>query len=347
MKPHTGVFLINLGTPDSPNVPDVRKYLREFLMDGRVIDIPYWQRFLLINLIIAPFRSRSSSEEYKKLWTEKGSPLLLHGQRITELLQQKLGDGFKVVLGMRYQSPSIRDALKEFHGLGLKDLIVVPLYPQYASASTGSTIEKVMEEVKAWQTFPRLDMVSQFPDYPPFIEAFKVIGQKYMDQGSYDHYLFTYHGLPERQIRKSSASGYCQLSDKCCSVFHDKNRYCYRAQCYQTTRVLADALGIDSKDYTVSFQSRLGKDPWIKPYTDAEIERLAGEGKKRILAFSPSFVADCLETTVEIGETYHELFVEHGGETLDLVESLNDHPLWIECLEKMVLERQMDAAMSL
>ena len=340
MKPHTGVLLINLGTPDSPEVPDVRKYLREFLMDGRVIDIPFWQRFLLINLIIAPFRAKSSSEEYKKLWTPKGSPLLFHGVKIRELLQESLGPEYRVVFGMRYQSPSIRQALDECKIAELKKLIVIPLYPQYASASTGSTIEKVMAEVKRDQVLPRIDIVSHFPDYPPFIKAFAEIGKEYMARDNYDHILFSYHGLPERQIRKGSTSGYCQLSSKCCSVYHEKNHYCYRGQCHQTTRVLAEALGIEEKDYTICFQSRLGKDPWIKPYTDAEIERLAKEGKKRILAFSPSFVADCLETTVEIGESYNELFIEHGGEKLDLVESLNDHPLWVECLKEMVIERQ-------
>lgn len=341
MKLKTGVFLINLGTPDSPEVADVRKYLREFLMDGRVIDIPYWKRFLLVNCIIAPLRSPKSAHEYKKLWTDQGSPLLTYGQKLRDLLQASLGEEYKVVLGMRYQSPSIRSSLSEFKNTGIGKLVVIPLYPQYASASTGSTIEKVFAELKRWETYPALSVVSQFHEYPPFIDVFAQIGRDFMKKDSYDHFLFTYHGLPERQILKSSTTGYCQLSQKCCSVHHAKNRYCYRAQCYQTTRLLAQRLDLAEKDYTVSFQSRLGKDPWIKPYTDEVIVTLAKQGKKKILAFSPSFVADCLETTVEIGQTYHELFRGHGGERLQLAPSLNDHPLWVECLKSLVCGHEL------
>ena len=343
MSPHTGVLLVNLGTPDSPQVPDVRRYLREFLMDGRVIDIPAWQRFLLVQGIIAPFRAPKSAAEYQKLWTESGSPLLIYGVKIREMLQAALGEGYQVELGMRYQNPSIREALDKFALRSLKKLVVVPLYPQYASASTGSSIEKVLDELRRMETFPRLEVVSQFFDHPLFLEAFAEIGRNYIAKKDYDHYLFTYHGLPERQIRKSS-TGYCQLSAKCCSVLHDRNRYCYRAQCYETTRLLVQRLGIEEGRYTVSFQSRLGRDPWIKPYTDKVIDELAAQGVKRILAFSPSFVADCLETTVEIGETYYEQFVAQGGEWLDLANSLNDHPLWVDCLTDLVLNNAVPAA---
>lgn len=335
MSAQTGVLLVNLGTPDSPRVADVRKYLREFLMDGRVIDIPTWQRFLLVQGIIAPFRSPKSAAEYQKLWTENGSPLFIYGVKVRELLQESLGDTYQVELGMRYQNPSIRAALSKFSERSLKRLIVIPLYPQYASASTGSSIEKVLDEVRAWQTFPQIAVISQFFDHPLFLESFAEIGRSYMAKQDYEHFLFTYHGLPERQIRTGS-TGYCQLNLKCCSVFHDQNRYCYRAQCYETTRLLVPLLGIQEGQYTVSFQSRLGRDPWIKPYTDKIIDELAAKGIKRILAFSPSFIADCLETTVEIGETYSEQFVEQGGECLDLANSLNDHPMWIECLKNMV-----------
>ncbi|MGE0266844.1 MAG: ferrochelatase [Candidatus Omnitrophota bacterium] len=344
MKQKTGVFLINLGTPDSPEVADVRRYLREFLMDGRVIDIPFWKRFFLVNGLIAPFRAPKSSHEYKKLWTDEGSPLLVYGQKLRDRLQQSLGEEFKVVLGMRYQSPDIRTGLRAFENTGLEKLIVVPLYPQYASASTGSTIEKVFDELKRWETHPGVTVISQFFDHPLFLEAFTEITRTYMKKADYDHILFSYHGLPERQILKSSMSGYCQLSQKCCSVYHAKNRYCYRAQCYQTTRLLAGKLNLSEADYTVCFQSRLGKDPWIKPFTDEVIGELAKQGKKKILALSPSFVADCLETTVEIGQTYHELFREKGGERLDLVESLNVHPVWIECLKSLILESELQTA---
>lgn len=335
----TGVLLINLGTPDSPSVPDVRKYLREFLMDRRVIDIPYLNRFLLINFIIAPFRAPKSSKVYKELWTEKGSPLLCYGEDIKKMLQEALGDNYIVSLGMRYQSPSIRQAIEVLDNKGLDKIIVIPLFPQYASASTGSAIEETMKIISEWEVIPNIDFISNFPDHPLFIKAFAEIGKKYMEEEKYDHFLFTYHGLPERQITKASVQNYCQLNDKCCSKYHSKNRYCYRAQCFQTTRALAKALNIDEKDLTVSFQSRLGKTPWIKPYTDDIIKELAAKGKKRILAFSPSFIADCLETTIEVGIEYNDLFKEHGGEKVQLVESLNVNNTWVECLKEMVTSR--------
>jgi len=336
-KSKIGVVIINLGTPDSPSVADVRKYLREFLMDRRVIDIPFWRRFLLINCIIAPFRAPQSAKGYQKLWLPQGSPLKVYGQGLEMLLQLALGQDFQVKLAMRYQSPSIKSVLLNFKDKGFKELVVIPLYPQYASASSGSTMEEVMKVVKGWEVIPQIKFISQFFDHPLFIKAFVDIGKKYMAQQSYDHYLFSYHGLPEHQILKASCDHYCRLGD-CCSVYNGKNQYCYRAQCFETTRLLVKALGIKKEDHTVCFQSRLGKTPWIKPYTDEVIKELANRGIKKVLAFSPAFVADCLETTVEIGLEYKKLFIEHGGEQWQLVESLNAHPEWVECLKEMVKE---------
>ena len=333
----TGVLIINLGTPDSPSVADVRKYLREFLMDRRVIDIPFWRRFLLINLIIAPFRAPVSAKGYRELWTPAGSPLKVYGLELEKLLGQALGYDFEVKLAMRYQSPSIKSVLSQFKGKDFKQLIVIPLYPQYASSSTGSTLEEVMKQIKGWEVIPEIKLVSQFCDHPLFIKAFAEIGKKYMAQELYDHYLFSYHGLPEHQILKSSCGGYCRL-DECCSSYNAKNQHCYRAQCFETTRLLVKALGIKKEDYTISFQSRLGSRPWIKPYTDEVIKQLAGRGIKKVLTFSPAFVADCLETTVEIAGEYKNLFQEHGGERWQLVESLNVNPTWVECLKQIVLD---------
>ncbi len=335
-KSKTGVLIINLGTPHSPSVADVRKYLREFLMDARVIDIPFWRRFLLINLIIAPFRAPQSAKAYHELWGPQGSPLKVYGQKLEGLLQEALGTDFQVKLAMRYQDPSIKSVLSHFKDKGFKELIIMPLYPQYASSSTGSTMEEVMNVIRAWEVVPDIRLISQFFDHPLFIKAFAEIGRKYMAQENYDHYLFSYHGLPEHQILKSSCDHYCRLGD-CCSVFNAKNQYCYRAQCFETTRLLVQALGIKKEDHTISFQSRLGKRPWIKPYTDEVIKKLPGRGVKKVLTFSPSFVADCLETTVEIGVEYKKLFLEHGGEQWQLVESLNVHPTWVECLKQIVL----------
>jgi ferrochelatase len=238
---------------------------------------------------------------------------------------------------MRYQSPAIKTVLSQFKNKGFKQLVIIPLYPQYASSSSGSTMEAVMDVVKGWEVVPQIRLISQFFDHPLFIKASVEIGQKYMAQVRYDHYLFSYHGLPEHQILKSSCDHYCRLGE-CCSVLSSKNQYCYRAQCFETTRLLVDALGIKKEDCTVCFQSRLGKTPWIKPYTDDVIKQLAGRGVKKVLIFSPAFVADCLETTIEIGGEYKKLFLEHGGERWQLVESLNTHPTWVECLKQIVRE---------
>jgi len=335
-KSKIGVLIINLGTPDSPSVADVRKYLREFLMDRRVIDIPWWRRFLLINLIIAPFRAPQSAKAYHELWKPQGSPLKIIGQELERVLGQALGENYQVKLAMRYQSPSINSVVTCFKDKGFKELIVIPLYPQYASSSSGSTIEEVMGAIKGWEVIPNIKLISQFFDHPLFIKSWIEKGQKYMAQERFDHYLFSYHGLPERHILKSSCDNYCRLGD-CCWAYSRKNQYCYRAQCFETTRLLVKALGIKKEDHTVCFQSRLGKTPWIKPYTDEVIKQLAGRGIKKVLTFSPAFVADCLETTVEIGIEYKKLFLDHGGEGWQLVESLNTHPAWVECLKQLVL----------
>ncbi|GAB2602398.1 ferrochelatase [Spirosoma areae] len=332
----TGVLLVNLGTPDSPSVPDVRKYLREFLMDGRVIDIPLVPRSLLVNGLIAPFRAPKSAKIYKQLWTETGSPLKHYGHVVEQKLQNELGDAYVVKLAMRYQSPAIETGLLAFQQVGLTEIVVVPFFPQYASASTGSVYEKVMEIVKSWQVIPSIRFVNRFLEHPKFIEGFAQTGRKYMATYDYDHFVFSYHGLPESQIRKGDVTkSVCRFGD-CCGTFQAMNQHCYRAQCFETTRLLVRAMGIPEGKYTTCFQSRLGSDPWIKPYTDDIIRELPGKGIKSVLAFSPAFVADCLETTIEVGVEYKELFEQAGGEHWQLVESLNDSPIWIETLVDLV-----------
>ncbi len=332
----TGVLLVNLGTPDSPSVPDVRKYLREFLMDGRVVDFPYLARFILVNGIIAPFRAPKSAKIYRELWTENGSPLKFYGHAVEKLVQDKLGDEYVVTLAMRYQSPSIDSALAAFKKLALTSIVVVPFFPQYASASTGSVYEKVMDILQTWQVIPQVRFVNSFVDHPKFIEGFAQIGRRHMAAYDYEHFLFSYHGLPQRQIRKGDESKTVCKFGECCESLRADNQYCYRAQCFETTRRLVKALGIPEGAYTTSFQSRLGNDPWIKPYTDDVIKALAGRGIKSVLAFSPAFVSDCLETTIEVGEEYKEIFEEAGGKHWQLVESLNDSPLWIETVVDLV-----------
>lgn len=335
----TGVLLVNLGTPDSTKTPDVRKYLREFLMDGRVIDIPFVNRWMLINFIIAPFRAPKSAAEYKKLWTDRGSPLLYHTEDLRDKLIEKLDPkSFVVSIGMRYQSPSIEKGLEELREAKVNKIIVLPLFPQYASASTGSVIDKVMEIARGWQVIPDFSFISNFVEQPKFIDAWVERGKAMLEKQDYDKIVFSYHGLPERQILKGSTKGYCQLGS-CCNKYGANNYYCYRAQCFQTTRLIVEKLGIPEDKVVNSFQSRLLKDPWVKPYTDEVIAQLAKEGVKKVLAFSPSFIADCLETTVEVGEEYKEMFLEAGGEVWDLVPSLNTEDTWVECVKEMVLEK--------
>lgn len=330
-----GVLLVNLGTPDSTSVPDVRKYLREFLMDKRVIDIPAFVRFILVNGIIAPFRAPKSAAEYRNLFDDRGSPLKYYTSDITALLQKKLSEEYSVKFAMRYQSPSLPDILEEFQKEEVATLHVIPLFPQYASATTGSVIDRVMELVKEWQIIPDIKFTSQFLEEELFLETIADQGRKLMEQTDYDHFLFSYHGLPERQIRKGSYGDYCKLGS-CCSTLNEHNRYCYRAQCFETTRLVAKKLNISEENYTVCFQSRLGKDPWVQPYTEDTLHKLAKDGVKKVLAFSPAFVSDCLETTIEVGETYQEDFIHAGGEKWDLVPSLNAEDKWVECLEHMV-----------
>ncbi|SFO17475.1 ferrochelatase [Algoriphagus ornithinivorans] len=331
-----GVLLVNLGTPDSTKTGDVRKYLREFLMDGRVIDFPFIPRWMLVNLIIAPFRAPKSAKEYRKLWTDRGSPLLFHTEDLKEKLVAKLdAEEYLVSMAMRYQSPSIESGLKELMDAKVRKIIVLPLFPQYASATNGSVIDKVMEIARGWQIIPEITFISNFVEHPLFIQAWEELGKEMMQQDQYDRYLFSYHGLPERQIRKGSVDNYCKLG-ACCNKYGPKNQFCYRAQCFHTTRLVAAKLGLPEDKVMTCFQSRLGKDPWIKPYTEDVIKELAEQGVKKVLVFSPAFVADCLETTVEVGEEYKEEFEELGGEKWDLVPSLNSTDTWVDCVKDLV-----------
>lgn len=331
-----GVLLVNLGTPDSPSVPDVRRYLREFLSDPRVIDLPALGNFLLVNGIIAPFRAPKSAKIYRELWQQRGSPLKFYGEDITQMVQQRLGEGYCVRLAMRYQQPSITASLEEFRQAGLRKIVVVPFFPQYASATTGSVYQQVMDIVGGWQTIPAVSFTNTFFDHPLFIRHFSEAARRYLAGHSFNHFLFSYHGVPERQIYRSDPTGrVCQLGS-CCDTLRPDNQHCYRAQCFATTRLLAEALGLQPDQYSTAFQSRLGRDPWIQPYTEDRVKQLAASEHKNVLAFSPAFVSDCLETTIEVGEEYRELFEANGGGHWQLVESLNDSPLFADLIVDLV-----------
>ncbi len=336
MSKKIGVLLIQLGTPDSPNNSDVRRYLKEFLMDPRVIDIPFFSRLLLVRGIIVPFRTPKSAKIYKELW-ELGngkSPLLTYTEEVQRLLQERFdSENVTVEMAMRYQNPSMESVLERMRKANYEEIIILPLFPQYASASTGSAVDKAMEIIRKWWVIPDIKIISQFYNHEGYIDSI-VERAKEFDIDSYDKIMFSYHGLPERQVDKVYNSGLCKDHD-CEKEITEENKFCYKATSYETTRLIAAKLGLSEDRYMVSFQSRLDE-KWIQPFSDKVIEQWGREGKKRVLAFSPAFVADCLETLIEIGGEYQEIFEEHGGEKVQLVPSCNDHPRFIDCLEDLV-----------
>jgi protoporphyrin/coproporphyrin ferrochelatase len=333
----TGVLLIQLGTPDSPSRSDVARYLREFLGDPRVIDIPYLSRKLLVNGIIVPFRAPKSAKIYKELW-ELGngvSPLMTHSESVQRLLQSRFGsENVTVELAMRYQNPSMDSVLARMQKANYEKIVIIPLFPQYASASSGSAIDKAMDIIRKWWVVPDISIVSQFYDHEGYIDSI-VERTKEFDLADYDRIMFSYHGLPERHVDKVYNDGSPCADHNCEHEVAEDAKFCYKATCYATTRLLAAKLGLREDQYVVSFQSRLDQ-KWIQPFSDEIIRQWGKEGAKKVLAFSPAFVADCLETLIEIGEEYQELFVEHGGEKVQLVPSSNDHPRFIDCLEDLV-----------
>lgn len=329
LKAKTGILLVNLGSPDRARYTDVYRYLTEFLNDPRVIDLPLIGRLLLVNLVIIPLRCGASTKAYKKLWTENGSPLIHWSKIQQQKLQKKVGDEAKVYLAMRYQNPSIKSVVGQMKKDGIEKVVVIPLYPQYASASTGTVVEAVLDEVKKWWVTPELKVIQDFYDHPNYIGAL-VNKAKGFDIKSYDHVLFSFHGLPMTQLEKVYDNGECNDHD-CSAELNATNSKCYMAQCYQTARSLAERLGLRREEYTVCFQSRLDK-KWTKPFTDKTVISMAKDGMKNVLIFSPAFVADCLETTIEIGDEFAELFEENGGEHLDLVPGINDDDEFIDCL---------------
>jgi len=335
----TGVLLLQLGTPNSPSTSDVRKYLKEFLNDPRVIDLPWLARTLLVNGIIVPFRAPKSAKIYKKLWEHGNgiSPLLEYTEKITTILQNNLSkENITVEMAMRYQNPSMEVVLDKMHKANYDQIIIIPLFPQYASASTGSAVEKAMNIIRKWWVIPEIKIVSQFYDSKGYIDSI-VERAKAFDLSNYDHILFSYHGLPERHVDKVYNDGLCE-DQPCETEINNDNKSCYKATCYATTRLIAKELNLQEKDYTVCFQSRLDK-KWLHPFSDKIVEEQAKNGAKKLLVFSPAFVADCLETIIEIGDEYQEIFEEFGGEKVQLVPSSNDHPRFIECLEELIRER--------
>jgi len=332
-----GVLMVNLGTPDSPGRYDVYRYLKQFLLDKRVIDIPWIFRQLLVRGIIAPFRSGSSGKIYKKLWTKDGSPLKYYGYIVADGVQKLLGDEYHVELAMRYQNPSLDSAIDKLMEANVDEIIVFPMFPQYASASTGSVFEEVMDIMGKKLAIPKIKIINSFCDDERVMNVF-VKNAKKMNLEDYEHFVFSFHGIPHSQLRKTDTNNHCLKNENCCQTLTEKNRFCYSAQCYKSAQLIAKGLGLSEEQYTVSFQSRLGPDKWTQPPTPDTLEDLQEKGIQNVMIFSPAFVADCLETTIEIGDEFHEEFMERGGEKLDLVESLNDDPDWIKAITEIIKE---------
>ena len=331
------VVLMNLGSPDSTEVKDVKRYLDEFLMDERVIDKPWMLRALLVKGIIVPFRAPKSAVAYKSIWTEKGSPLIVISRQLRDALKKEIEE--PVAIAMRYGNPSPKAAFDELvkNNADLEEVIAVPLYPHYAMSSYETAVEYAKSEYKKGGYTFTLRFIKPFYNNEDYIQALTESIRPYTEAGDYDQVLFSYHGIPERHILKCDPTkSHCLKVDNCCEVPSEAHAYCYRHQCWTTTHLVADRLNIPKEKRGFSFQSRLGRDPWLKPYTAVRLKEMPAEGIKKLIVVCPAFVSDCLETIEEMGEEGREFFLHAGGERFDLVPCMNVHPLWVGALAKWI-----------
>lgn len=330
-----GVLLVNLGSPDGPTAKEVKPYLDEFLMDERVIDVPKWLRNFLVRGIILQTRPKNSAKAYAKIWWEEGSPLIVISERFTSKVRQQTE--LPIALGMRYGSMTIKNALKELSDKGVSEILLVPLYPHYAMSSYETVVVKTMQEQQ--RHYPELK-ISTLPAFYKNSDYIKVLSER-INEGlqdfDYDHILFSYHGIPERHIRKSDPTKFhCKIDGNCCKVNSVAHHTCYRHQCYDTTQLVKAELNLSEEKVSSSFQSRLAGDPWLKPYTDFEFERLAKEGVKKLAVITPAFVSDCLETLEEIAMEGKEQFLKAGGEDYIHIPCLNDDDLWVNLMAQWI-----------
>ena len=324
------VLLLNLGSPDSTKVPDVRRYLREFLSDGRVLDVNPILRAIVLNLFILPFRPRKSAAAYATIWSEAGSPLIVTSKKQRDLLAAKVD--VPVHLAMRYGKPAVPDVMRKIVADGTEELFIVPMYPHYAMSSYETAVVQAMEEVARQKPDMKTTLLQPYYDDPEYIDALADATRPHLEH-DYDTLVFSYHGVPERHLRKSDPShAHCLTVPDCCHCASPSHATCYRHQCVRTMDLLVERLGIPKEKTVLAFQSRLGRDPWLTPQTDVTVERLGHEGKKKLLVICPSFVADCLETLEEVAEGCKETFEEAGGEHLELIPCLNENPKWIDFL---------------
>lgn len=335
------MLLVNLGSPAAPTTREVRRFLRELLMDERVLDVPWPLRFCIVHLAILPFRARRSAAAYRAVWLAEGSPLIVAGRMVQAQLLRRLP--VPVELAMRYQEPSIPGALARLAGQGVGHLLVMPLFPHYARSSYETAVARVQAVAAGQAPGLKLEILPPFYDEPGYIAALAGRAAPFLEAG-YDHLLLSFHGLPERHLRRADPTGgHCLVVKDCCHVDSLAHRTCYRAQCFKTVAAFARQAAVPEGKYSVAFQSRLGPLPWLAPQTDRELARLGQAGTKKLLVICPGFVADCLETLAEIGMRGRALFRAAGGGELGLIPCLNEHPLWLEALERWV-RRWLNAA---
>jgi len=335
MQPTNGLLLINLGSPSAPTEAAVRSYLKEFLSDPRVMDIPFLVRQMVLRLFILPKRPAKVAPKYRQIWGEQASPLIESTGSLGTKVQALLGENWKVLVAMRYGEPDLEAALESMRAAKLTTLVVLPLFPQYASATTGSVIEKVFKVTQSWKTIPSICTINQFYQHQSLVQGFANRGRGLITNST-DHILFSFHGLPVRHLEESDCTQTCLKDEHCCSQPKAAARGCYKAQCLGTAKSIANELGLEPAGWSTAFQSRLGKDEWIGPNLLDELARLADSGKKNLVVFCPSFVADCLETLEEIAISAQETFTRAGGETLKLVPSLNDDDDWAKGITQII-----------
>lgn len=340
---HTlAILLINLGSPESPATKDLKPYLTEFLMDERVIDMPLWLRTLLVKGLIVPFRSPKSAIKYKSIWTSDGSPLIAHTKKQCTLLQERMD--IPVYYSMRYGFPDTGSVLQKIHSDNplVENLLVFPLYPHYAMSSYETAAEQVKRLHAAGRFNSRLQFVPPFYNHPVYIHALSESIRPHLIQ-SFDHILFSYHGIPERHVQKTDCTDmHCLKVIDCCNTVSPAHGYCYRHQVISTTNLVAKQLGLKKQQFSFSFQSRLGRDAWLQPYTVSQLKTFPANGTRKLLIVCPAFVSDCLETLEEIAMEGKEEFLKHGGETFTMIPALNENKLWIDCMEYLL--KQQDAA---
>ena len=336
MEQKPGLLLVNLGTPEAPTEKALKPYLREFLMDPYVIRIPRWLRWVLVNMLILPFRAKKSAKLYQNIWDKRGSPLLFHSVDFADKMRNKLHSKMEVQLAMRYGQPSIDDSLQKLHQAGCRKIIVFPLYPHYALSSVTTCIERVEQSWQRFGTARDLHFIPEFYGDLGYLEVLSRSVTETQKKHQPDYFLFSYHGLPESHIVATDPSGLCLKDSECCAKFLDHAPHCYRAQCFYTTKAVAQELGLNKNQYSSAFQSRLGRTPWLKPYTDYVLNDLAQRGVKRLAIVCPAFTADCLETLEEISIRAKEQFIAAGGDDVILVPALNDRDDWVSAACRLV-----------